>query len=376
MWPCYRRGMVFVLLIAVWITEPHAEEVQRRYRLQATLGPTPGEQLEMDLGWDWVHSHDDGTMVWQLAFDRVERDGTTHALEGHAVDLRRFGDGEVVEIAHAAHVMGGERALEAQDLLVGLMSPHVPSLGRKGSQAPKHSVWRLRGASGVRQETELETTWTNLGRVRRDGVACWHLRYEGTWRTVGHAMGWAVEGQGPVAGEVWLRRRDMVMEAHDFRWSRQVEVTRPAGSALQRGQAWVGSLVAHANAPERPGHPYLDLSMVQRELGLLNGILEACVEGTGWSTRTRITLDISQVGEARIQAGAMVGEPATCVRQALAGHNWPAHREERTVASFDLVVVEGRLRPVRGLAVVPRRPGWWFLEESPGTESKEASSAP
>ena len=362
--------MVLVLLIVGLIAEVYGEELQRSYHLEASVGPGPGSPLEMSLGWDWLYSHDDGTMVWQLDFERVELGGRTRGLEGHALDVRRFGDGEVLEVGNTAHVMGGAPSFEAQDLLIGLMSPHVPTLGKKGSQAPKKAVWRLRGENGVMQETELHTTWTNLGRERRDGVACWHLRYEGTWSTDGRARGWSMQAQGPIEGNVWLRRRDMVLEAHEFRWVRQGEVHPPSGPSMDHDQTWVGSIVSQANAPRESKIPYMDIALARKTLGAMTPTLAACTVGSDWSVRTQLSLDISQVGTVLISGGTLDGEQGTCLQKALEGHEWPEHREKVATVNFELVVAEGRLRPIRGLTLQPREPSWWFVEEGLGTGTR------
>jgi hypothetical protein len=361
--------MVLVLLIGLWASVLHAEQVERSYALSAQVGPAGASSLEMDLGWDWVASHDDGTMVWVLGFERAELDGVPQGLAGHQVGLRRFGDGEVLEISHAGHAMGGARALEAQDLLIGLISPHVPSLGRAGNRKTKRTVWRLRGAGGATQETVVNAQWTNLGRERTGGVPVWHLRYEGTWHTRGRAMGWAAEGEGPISGEVWLRRRDLVMVAHDFSWAREVDVDRPRGEPIHQSQAWSGRLQVQEDAPRAPRRAYMDVARVKGELVGMAGVLAACTEGTGWSVRTRVELEISQKGVAQVHGGTLDGAPGSCILAALEAHSWPEHPEADARTSFEMVVVDGRLRPLRGVEMVTRRPAWWFLLGGPGTGS-------
>ena len=134
-----------VLMWGLWLTLNWIPRMARApmHRFQETVqadigGATPGFRDD-SVGW-WVE-------VNQMSVETT-REGTTvrtepHPLQGLGVELRRFGDGEILQIDQAEYWMGGEREeglcfslschlstpaiwRAAASLTVGLAGPFLP----------------------------------------------------------------------------------------------------------------------------------------------------------------------------------------------------------------------------------------------------------
>jgi len=152
-------------------------------------------------------------------------------LAGRAVELRRFGDGEILQLGPVAPLSGGDRQGEVLDLIFPLLSPNPPDL-RRGETAPRVARWPFRLSGEVGQRGMIELRWTHEDTVELDAISTHHLRYEGTWETLGSDRATerprGIRALGEAEGEVWLGRTDLVLQQHRFSWTRSVVIRGPS----------------------------------------------------------------------------------------------------------------------------------------------------
>ena len=194
----------------------------------------------------------DGSVGWLLVFDDVQRDGAPHPLTGRSVELRRFGDGEILDVDLLEHALGGDRQLEVIDLLLPVVSPHPPDL-RPGGVAPRTTSWPLRLPDGRTWNGSSDATWTLKETDDAAGVRAWVFAYDGTWTTDGPARGPRARSDrpqttatGPLQGEVRISVRDGLVVSHTFDWARRLEVLYPRATKgpchITQHQSFSGSL--------------------------------------------------------------------------------------------------------------------------------------
>ena len=202
--------------------------------------------------------HPDGSEDHQVAFDRARGavtwgERTTPlgpaGLEGRALLVRSFSDGELLSVGWADHVLGDGRDGEVFDVLLPVLSPFPPAL-REGQSAPRRARWPLRAADGSGITSVLQSVWTHAGMASVDGVSAWHLRYEGAWSTSGVDRGaepaLRIEGEGTGAGEVTYRESDQALLTHEFVWERILVVQNRSkddnGPQVRQRQRFTGTL--------------------------------------------------------------------------------------------------------------------------------------
>lgn len=216
------------------------------------LGDT-AEALELRLSMQRVIQHRDGSEGVLVRFEAAEVEAASGALalplQGRTALLRRFGDGEILQLDGAAHLVGTHRQGEILDLLWPLLSPHPPDLS-PGEEARRTARWPLRVADEQGQRGLLEATWRYLGSERVDGERIHHVAYSGRWETLGSdrlaPTPRGVRGEGEAAGEVWLTD-SLELVAHDFDWWREAVLRGPALEGgerreLRQRQAFTGRL--------------------------------------------------------------------------------------------------------------------------------------
>lgn len=151
-------------------------------------------------------------------------------LAGRALELRRFGDGEILQMGPVAPLAGGDRQGEVLDLIFPLLSPSPPDL-RSGQTAQRVARWPFRLAGDVGQRGMVELNWHYEDTAELDGIGTHHLTYEGPWETLGsdRASDWprGMRALGEAEGEVWLGRADLMVQQHRFSWTRSVVIRGP-----------------------------------------------------------------------------------------------------------------------------------------------------
>ncbi len=191
-------------------------------------------------------------LVFEQAEVGLEPSGALapHALEGHAVTLRRFPSGEILAVEDAAHVVGGDRQLEVLDLLLPTLSPKVPVL-RRGETVTWNTRWPLDLGPFGKLTGMLRLSWTLDSLTKVDGEPAWALSYTGEWQTrvrtgAGDRRSWThTDNMGTASGALILSRLDASVLRHDFDWQRDIALPAPGDEApatVQR-QRFVGAVV-------------------------------------------------------------------------------------------------------------------------------------
>ncbi len=180
----------------------------------------------------------DGSLGSVLAFEEaVLTDEGGRALPltlaGRTVELRRFPDGEILDVNLADHVLGSDRLLGVFNLLFPLVSPFPPELPKDGMTVPRVLVWPVLDGKRNGWYERAETEWTLEGTEKIGEREAFRLRYVGPWT----ARGKDAEGTVPVAltahgqasGVLWYDAATFDLLAQEFRWRRQVSWTAGRG---------------------------------------------------------------------------------------------------------------------------------------------------
>ncbi len=204
--------------------------------LQAKLASLASgeETLSMVILWQEGPGHRDGSQSVWVRFEearlRVDEAEQELGLEGRSVELRRFGDGEILDVSDADHIAGGDRQGEVLDLLWPLLSPHPPDL-RPGKVVRREARWPLRIDAERGQRGLLTAGWRYLEAERVDGERRHHVAYDGTWTTLGsdrtRDVPRGIRAEGTASGELWVDT-ELALLRHDFDWERTVTLRGPA----------------------------------------------------------------------------------------------------------------------------------------------------
>ena len=194
-------------------------------------------------GW-WIEIYQ-----MEVLTSRNERSVLTapHPLEGLGVELRRFGDGEILKIDQAEYWFGGERGGESYDFIFPLISPHPPDMGR-GEEAYRRTRWPFSASGVLGWANHQDAQWQNKGTEQFEGQKVWRLHYTGTWRIEGGSNAplpsAQVSGTGPISGEVLIRVADYRVVHHTFDWTRVVTLVMDSDgfNPIAQKQRFVGSL--------------------------------------------------------------------------------------------------------------------------------------
>jgi hypothetical protein len=122
-------------------------------------------------------------------------------LSGLSVELRSFGDREILEIDNLDYIIGPGRH---GDLLLGLwpaLSPFVPDL-EPGESTRQRSNLPFVLSDGMGMPVALDLDWTLAGAEACGADSCWRLVYRGP-----------VQGKGRERNDRWLARFRLSGEA-------------------------------------------------------------------------------------------------------------------------------------------------------------------
>jgi hypothetical protein len=182
----------------------------------------------------------DGSLGSVLRFEEATlktRDGAPLplTLEGRTVELRRFSDGEILDIDLAEHVIASDRLLGVFDLLFPLVSPFPPELPKEGMTVHRVLLWPVLDQSRHGWYQRAETDWT-LARTERVGDRESHrLEYAGPWTGRGKdpvgTVPVALASHGHASGVLWYDTTTLDLVAQEFHWRRQVRWTAGRGEA-------------------------------------------------------------------------------------------------------------------------------------------------
>ena len=182
----------------------------------------------------------DGSLGSVLRFEQATlktRDGAPLPLqlEGRTVELRRFPDGEILDVDLAEHVIGSDRLLGVFDLLFPLVSPFPPDLPKNGVKVHRAIVWPVLDEARNGWYQRAETDWTLAGTEKVGDREAQRLEYDGPWTGQGKdpvgTVPVALSSRGHAAGVLWYDADTLDLLAQEFHWRREVSWTAGRGEA-------------------------------------------------------------------------------------------------------------------------------------------------
>jgi hypothetical protein len=182
----------------------------------------------------------DGSVGSLLRFDTARlTDGDGAALPitlgGRTVELRRFPDGEILDVDLVDHVTASDRLMGVFDLVFPLVSPFPPDLPKKGVGIPRVASWPILDEKRNGWYARSEVEWTLEGTEMRDGRKALRLRYVGPWTGRGKdaegTVPVALRAHGQASGVVWYDAVTFDLLGQEFHWRRQVSWTAGRGEA-------------------------------------------------------------------------------------------------------------------------------------------------
>ncbi len=182
----------------------------------------------------------DGSLGSVLRFEEATlktRDGTPLplTLQGRTVELRRFPDGEILDVDLAEHVMASDRLLGVFDLLFPLSSPFPPDLPK--DRVPVHRVllWPVLDDQRNGWYQRVESDWTLAGTESVGDRQAHRLEYEGPWTGEGKdpigTVPVGLRARGHASGVLWYDATTLDLIAQEFHWRRQVSWIAGRGEA-------------------------------------------------------------------------------------------------------------------------------------------------
>ena len=196
--------------------------------LDATISLTPNRAFR------------DGSLGSVLRFEEATlktRDGAPLplTLEGRTVELRRFPDGEILDIDLAEHVIASDRLMGVFDLLFPLVSPFPPDLPKDGVPVHRAVLWPVLDDARNGWYQRAETDWTLAGTEPFGDRQAHRLEYEGPWTGEGKdpvgTVPVRLSARGHASGVLWYDTTTLDLVAQKFHWRRQVTWTAGRGEA-------------------------------------------------------------------------------------------------------------------------------------------------
>ena len=301
----------------------------------------------------------DGSLGFDLLFESLSVEGLPEfPLEGRALRIRRFDDGELLSVGELEHSLGPGGALDVLDMLVIGLFPQVPFL-EPGEERNVRRLWPFRVSQDRYWRTTQQGLWENLG----EAGGQWHFRYAGPTQTGGRdGEEGDLEGQGQGHGEVWVRAETGALGRHEYRWSHtrdyRLGSQRLHQSADFEGAVWA---VPEGEAVSLPPTLYLEERAV---LEILHGATEAmgaCREQESeelWSLQGDLSRGGRLVAPGLVPASAEDTPEGQCLLQVIEALQFPSHFGSPRGVAYSLVWREGRLQryPQATLDTIPRAP--------------------
>ncbi len=139
-------------------------------------------------------SQGDRVRLLDVSFAVDSRSPLPSELSGLSVELRSFGDREILAIEQFDHLVGWPRGADLAVALWPALSPEVPELDL-GEPARQRSNLPLMLGTGMGIPVALDLHWTLVGTTPCGASTCWQLDYEGP-----------VSGRGLERGETSIAR--------------------------------------------------------------------------------------------------------------------------------------------------------------------------
>jgi hypothetical protein len=182
----------------------------------------------------------DGSLGSVLRFEKATlttRDGAPLplGLEGRTVELRRFPDGEILDVDLVEHVIGSDRLLGVFDLLFPLVSPFPPDLPKDRVKVHRLLLWPVLDEQRKGWYQRAETDWVLAGIEPFGDRQANRLEYEGPWTGEGKdpvgTVPVALSSRGHVSGVLWYDTDTLDLVGQEFHWRRQVSWIAGRGEA-------------------------------------------------------------------------------------------------------------------------------------------------
>jgi len=239
------------------------ESLEQRYtvEMQAEIGPLRIDtdtlaaqdatdlQLSLDVSVQAVRTFRDGSVGKRVVFTAAElkQNGQVAEgleLQGRAVELRTFPDGEILAIGWIDRIAGADRFMDVFEVMFPAISPAPPSV--KANQSVKRRIiWPFLTDDGLRWDSAVDAVWSNQGLEEKQNRKAWHLTYEGPWRIHGGRRGRQevihYRATGSANGTAWFDKGTGDLIEHSFEWGRTVILKGPGGEAEQ-DQAFRGTV--------------------------------------------------------------------------------------------------------------------------------------
>lgn len=237
--------------------KPAAHPLAYRFELEGAFNTTltprdggapevfPEERLQL---WGTVERSEarefrDGSIGHLVRFGEVETatsaDGprSRSELSAKSIELRTFGDGEILDIDLLEHISGPPRYGDTFDVLLVALSPVVPQVA-EGAEAWRRLSWPFLLEKGQGARTSLSATWRNEGVREVAGQQEVAVAYQGPLEGKGedNRFRGALAISGQAEGRVVLELpRARVLE-HTFSWERTLDYRFPGADVAQRQQ--------------------------------------------------------------------------------------------------------------------------------------------
>ncbi len=325
----------------------------------------------------------DGSHSTLLRFVNIEEAPTAEGpwlragLDGRSVEMRRFDDGQILDLAELHHLAGDPRHGDVLDLIFPALSPSPPAIGG-GESKFSRSSWPFLLRKNVGWRSSLLATWQNQGFEGAGASRTAQLEYEGTLEATGRDDRFDLEyrAEGRASGSVLLETATGSLLRHELHWQRTVQ----AGSQQQEqsfellleateASEWLGPTPRGGDDGTPLGN-YLEPQDVHNALIPQLDLFETCYQHSGAAGRTEVGesfLEFSispdgSVGEASIR-DSRTGFPDldACVAETAQQLSFPAHDEEPLHVAYPMLWMQSAIRPYPMVFVEERPVGQLFV---------------
>ncbi len=298
-------------------------------------------------------------------------------LDGRSVEMRRFENGEILDLAQVEHLAGPPRHGDVLDWIFAAISPSPPRVA-SGESAYRRSSWPFLLRKDVGWRQALQATWTNQGFQGAGSARTALLDYEGTLEGSGfdERLDRRYQVSGSAQGRVLLQASNGNTLHHELHWSRTVDF-------VDDQQLQVFDLVLEAAVPGAWSAPvpreagddiplgnYLDPQDVHDALIPQLAVFQPCYEHSGAAGRTEVGevfLDFTIAPNGSVRDGTIrdsrSGFPAldACLAEKSAELSFPGHDEEPLMVGYPLVWRQSALQPYPMVFVKDRAVGELFV---------------
>ncbi len=197
------------------LPSPWAEPFQRHWA--GTLERAPARSFR------------DGSLGDRVTFEGVARNGEPIDLGGISIELRSFGNGEILALDALEHAVGTGRDADLMIPLWPALSPRLPEI-EPGETTRQRSNLPFLLEDGQGMIVGLDLEWSlEEPQPCPDHGSCWHFGYRGpaTGRGLDRGPDYTAHYRltGQASGDVWVRTEDIAIARSTFTWEFDVKAT-------------------------------------------------------------------------------------------------------------------------------------------------------